>query len=42
MYVCMHLMIGKGQIVQKDHIGATVDLRAKLRININIYLSFES
>ncbi len=22
MYVCMYLMIGKGQIAQRDHIGA--------------------
>ncbi len=28
-YVCMYLMIGKGQIAQKDHIGAKIDLRAK-------------
>ncbi len=29
MYACMYLMIGKGQIAQKDHIGAKIDLRAK-------------
>ncbi len=29
MYVCMYLMIGKGQIAQKDHIGAEIDLRTK-------------
>ncbi len=29
-YICMYLMIGKGQIAQqKDHIGAKIDLRAK-------------
>ncbi len=27
--VCMYLMIGKGQIAQKDHIGAEIDLKAK-------------
>ncbi len=26
----MYLMIGKGQIAQKDHIGANIDLRATL------------
>ncbi len=26
----MYLMIGKGQIAQKDHIGAKIDLRAKM------------
>ncbi len=26
----MYLMIRKGQIAQKDHIGATINLRAKL------------
>ncbi len=40
--VCMYLMIGKGQIAQKDHIGAKIDLRAKLGVNISILLSFES
>ncbi len=34
MYVCMYLMIGKGQIVQKDHIGVEIDLRTKLMVNI--------
>ncbi len=29
VYVCMYLMIGKGQIAQKDHIGARYDLREK-------------
>ncbi len=31
--VCMYLMIGKGQIAQKDYIGAKIDLR----VNISIY-----
>ncbi len=30
----MYLTIGKGQIAQKDHIRAKIDLRAKLRVNI--------
>ncbi len=30
MFVCMYLMIGKGQIAQKDHIGAKIDLRVKI------------
>ncbi len=36
MYVFMYLMIGKGQIAQKDHVGAKIDLRVKLRVNISI------
>ncbi len=35
--VCMFLMAGKGQIAQKDHIGAKIDLGPKLRVNISIY-----
>ncbi len=38
----MYLMIGKGQITKKDHIGAAIDLIAKLRVNIRVLLSFES
>ncbi len=37
MYVRMYSMIGKGQIAQKDHIGAKIDLRAKLTVNIYEY-----
>ncbi len=32
----MYLMIGKGQIAQKDHIGEKIDLASKLRVNISI------
>ncbi len=34
--VYMYLMIGKGQIDQKNHIWAKIDLRTKLRVNISI------
>ncbi len=39
-YVCMHLMIGKGQIAQKDHIGAKIDLRAKFVGKYNCLVVF--
>ncbi len=28
---CMYVIIGKGQIAQKDHIGTTMGLRTKIR-----------
>ncbi len=39
-YVCMYLMIGKGQIAQKDHIGAKIDLRAKFMGKYNCLVVF--
>ncbi len=39
--VCMYLMSEKGQIAQKDYIGAKKHLRAKLIVNITIQLSFK-
>ncbi len=35
-YVCMYLMIGKRQIAKKDHIGAKIDFRSKVRVNTRI------
>ncbi len=40
LYVCMYLMIGKGQIAQKDHIGAKIDLRAKVMGKYNRLVFF--
>ncbi len=40
MYVCMYLMIGKGQIAQKNHIGAKIDLRAKFMGKYNCLVVF--
>ncbi len=39
-YVCMYLMIGKGQVAQKDHIGAKIDLRAKFMGKYNCLVVF--
>ncbi len=36
IYVYMNLIIGKGQIAQKDHTGEKIGLRAKVRVNISI------
>ncbi len=33
LYECIYLMIEKGQIAQKDHIGAKIDLTAKIMGN---------
>ncbi len=42
--VCMYLIIGKGQIAQKDHIGSKINSIAKLKVKISLIvkLSFES
>ncbi len=39
-YVCMYLMIGKGQIAQKDHIGVKIDLRSKFMGKYNCLVVF--
>ncbi len=36
----MYLMIGKGQVAQKDHIGAKIDLRAKVMGKYNCLVVF--
>ncbi len=36
--ICMYVMIGKGQIAQKYHIGAKIDLRAKFMGKYNCLL----
>ncbi len=36
----MYLMIGKGQIAQKDHIGTKIDLRAKFMDKYNCLIVF--
>ncbi len=41
MYVCIYWS-GKGRLPQKDHIGAKIDWRVKLRANISILLCLES
>ncbi len=33
MFVCMYLMIGKGQLPKKDHIGAKIHLRFMGKLN---------
>ncbi len=40
MYECMYLMIRKGQIAQKDHIGAEIGLRAKFMGKYNCLVVF--
>ncbi len=40
--VCMYLMIGNGQIAQKDHIGVNIDLRAKILGKYKYLVVFES
>ncbi len=38
--VCMYLMIGKGQIAKKDHIGAKIDVRVKFMGKYNCPVVF--
>ncbi len=41
IFVCMCLVIGKGQIAHKDHIGAKIGLRTKIKGKYRVKLSFE-